>query len=502
MTSHKKEAVRVRFAPSPTGHWHLGGVRTTLFNWLFARQNKGSFILRIEDTDTERSRREYETEILEMLEWLGLNYDEGPEPPKDLNLKPSTKFGSASGGKTSAFGPYRQSERLPLYEKYLSKLLEEHKAYYCYCTKEELEAERQVLLSQGLPAKYGGHCRNLSAPPAGKKPEVIRFKTPEVIVEFKDMIRGKVSFDAALFGDFVIAKDIHAPLYNFAVVVDDHEMQISHVIRGEEHLSNTPKQILMQKALGLNEPTYAHLPLILAPDRSKLSKRYAETSLLEYREKGYLPEAILNFLAFLGWHPSHNEEVLSLEDLVKQFDISRVQKAGAIFNEEKLLWLNREHMRKISEETLSNLLEPFLRKKGITPDSKILHELIRLEKGRMRTLAEFPESTKFFFKLPEYPPGLLLWKDDSSPLEIQIILSKLREKLAVIPKENFNQITITNAIADCIAEKGRGNVLWPFRAALSGRKASPDPLDIATILGSEETTRRLAHAIQKLESLS
>ncbi|MBM3257226.1 MAG: glutamate--tRNA ligase [Candidatus Liptonbacteria bacterium] len=477
MTAKHIEKVRVRFAPSPTGHWHVGGVRTTLFNWLFARKQGGVFILRIEDTDAERSKKEYEAEILEMLAWLGLDYDEGP-------------------GKGN-LGPYRQSERTALYEKYLAKLLEEHRAYYCYCSKEELEAERQALLAQGMPAKYGGHCRNLKNPPAGKKPEVIRFKTPEVEIEFKDLIRGKVKFDAALFGDFVIAKDVHSPLYNFAVVVDDHEMQISHVIRGEEHLSNTPKQILMQKAMGLAEPIYGHLPLILDGERKKLSKRYAETSLLEYRERGFLPGAILNFLALLGWHPSHDKEVFTLKELIQEFDLSRVQKAGAVFNEKKLLWLNREHLRKLSEEEIAKFLDPFLKKKNLTPNSEMLRGLIRLERDRIRTFSEFSESAGLFFSLPDYPSSLLNWKD-SPKEETKQMISSLKECFAPLTEKKFTREGIMAALRNLIETKGKGNVLWPLRAALSGQMASPDPLDIASILGKTETLRRLEIALKKI----
>ena len=319
-------------APSPTGPLHIGTARTTLFNWLFARGRDGTFILRIEDTDKERSKKEYEEELVEGLKWLGIEWDEFA----------------------------RQSERTDLYRKYLEKLLTSGDAYYCYCTKEELEGQRQAMLASGVPPKYSGHCRNLAKPPTGRKPEVIRFKVPEIKVEFKDMIRGKVAFDAALLGDQVIAKDLDTPLYNFAVVIDDNEMRITHVIRGEDHLSNTPKQILIFRALGFDEPIFAHIPLILNPDRSKMSKRFADTALTQYREAGYLPEAIVNFLALLGWHPKDDKEILSAEDLIAEFDLARVQKAGAIFNQEKLDWLNREHMKKMSDKELAAAARPFI----------------------------------------------------------------------------------------------------------------------------------------------
>ena len=299
-----------------------------------------------------RSEKKHEAQIFAGLEWLGLIWDEGP-------VGKNQEVRSKEQGE---YGPYRQSERTAIYKKYLEKLLAEKKAYYCYCSKEDLEAERQVLLAQGLPAKYSGHCRNLTSPPAGKNPNVIRFMTPETKVEFKDIIRGKVSFDAGLFGDIVIAKDLETPLYNFVVVVDDEEMKISHVIRGEDHISNTPKQILFQKALGFTEPEYAHLPLILNPDRSKMSKRFADTAVLDYKDRGYAPEAMINFLALLGWHPTHDKEIFSLEELVKEFDLKRVQKGGAIFNQEKLDWLQKEHMKQVPTDELVRRIEPLLRK--------------------------------------------------------------------------------------------------------------------------------------------
>ncbi|MBC7074377.1 glutamate--tRNA ligase, partial [Candidatus Parcubacteria bacterium] len=323
--------IRVRFAPSPTGYLHIGGVRTALFNFLFAKKNQGVFILRIEDTDKERSKKEYEENIMESLRWLGIEWDEGPD-------------------KGGPFGPYRQSERGEFYKKYLQKLLNEGKAYYCFCTKEELEAERQYLLSLGQAPRYSGKCRNLPKEVVEKnlkekKESVIRLKVEPQKVVFFDLIRGKIEVEAELLGDFVIAKSLTEPLYNFACVVDDYEMKITHVIRGEEHISNTPKQILIQKALGFPQPQYAHLPLILAPDRSKLSKRHGAVSVWEYKKMGYLPEALLNFLAFLGWNPGTNREIYSLSALIKDFSLERIQKSGAVFNQKKLDFLNGFYIR-------------------------------------------------------------------------------------------------------------------------------------------------------------
>ncbi len=497
MGAQPSKSVRVRFAPSPTGHWHVGGVRTVLFNWLFARQHGGAFILRVEDTDKERSKKEYEIEIIEMLGWLGLDWDEGPDGKWVHGAWQETSRGE--------YGPYHQSERAALYAECLEKLIRERRAYYCYCTKEELEGERQTLLSQGLPPKYGGHCRKFSppagGPPPGKSAQVIRFVTPEVEIEFKDLIRGKVKFNTGLFGDFVIAKDTNTPLYNFAVVVDDHAMKITHVIRGEEHLSNTPRQILMQKALGFTEPLYAHLPLILAADRSKLSKRYAETSLLEYRGKGFLPQAMLNFLALLGWHPAGDREFFTLHELIKEFDFSRIQKGGAVFDEEKLLWLNREHLRALSDDELAEKLMLFMQGKNKDFESRrpLLKKLIAIERGRMKTLGTAVEDIQFFFELPEYPKSFLLQWQKAAPSDVERILRGVLDSIQKIPETDFTLEVLNASLATFIAEKGKGAVLWPMRVALSGKEGSPGPFEIAVALGPIETARRLSVALEKLK---
>lgn len=481
MTEHKGKPVRVRFAPSPTGPLHLGSARTALFNALFAKAHKGAFVMRIEDTDKERSKKEYEDNIFESLSWLGIGWDEGPDKGGD-------------------YGPYRQSERIKIYKKYLDKLLYEKKAYYCYCTKEELEAERQSMIAQGLPPKYSGHCRNLESPPAGKTPQLVRFKTPESRVEFKDLIRGNISFDAALFGDLPLAKDLTSPLYNFAVVVDDAEMAISHVIRGEDHLSNTPKQILLQHALGFEEPVYAHLPLILAADKSKLSKRYADVAVLEYRTQGYLPEALINFLVLLGWHPKDNREIFIFDELVSIFDIKRVQKAGAVFNTEKLAWLNHEHVKRLSTDQLVELMTPFLVEERIKTSKTFLRRVIEAERERIKTLHDFLASSKFFFLLPEYDTALLKWTDAGAPdtkIALQESLNILEKKKA----DDWDEETLHASFEQLLAEKGKGIVLWPLRVALSGLAASPDPFAIMSVLGKEESLERIRSAVQKLGTL-
>lgn len=463
------EKPRVRFAPSPTGPFHIGSARTALFNWLFAKKEGGVFILRIEDTDKERSDPKYEANIIEGLAWLGLSYDEGP---------------------------YRQSERGSLYKQYLEKLLAEKKAYYCYCTKEDLALEREGLIAQGLPPRYSGHCRSLSAPPQGKSPQLIRLKTPEAKVEFKDIVRGKVEFDASLFGDQPLAKNFEAPLYNFAVVVDDEDMNITHVIRGEDHLSNTPKQILIQKALGFHEPLYAHIPLILNPDRSKMSKRYSDTSLESYREEGYVPQAVFNFLALLGWHPTDNTEIFNQEDLVGVFDLKRVQKAGAIFNQEKLEWLNGQHLLRMEAEEVLPLLIPFMKNLGLTFSEEMLLKIIEIEKNRSKTLKSFAESAAFFFKLPSYEKELLAWKSETISKTKEILI-QIKDCIADIDEALSREKTL-KALEGMLVKEGKGQVLWPLRVALSGQAASPDPILIMEILGKQEVLRRLETAIEKI----
>jgi glutamyl-tRNA synthetase len=483
--------VRVRFAPSPTGPIHIGSVRTALFNWLFARKYGGVFVLRIEDTDKERSEKKYDDELLKGLTWMGLHWDEGPQSignGDQLEL----------GGEKGEFGPYRQSERTAIYKKYLTQLIDDGNAYSCYCSKDDIEAMRQSMLAQGLPPKYNGHCRNLTTPPEGKSPEVIRFKTPETKVEFKDMVRGKVIFDGALFGDMVIAKDLDSPLYNFAVIVDDALMEITHVIRGEDHLSNTPKQILMLRALGFAEPIYAHIPLILNADRSKMSKRFSDTALMSYRDRGYLPEAMINFLVLLGWHPTGDKELFSRDELIQEFDINRVQQAGAVFNEEKLDWLNREHMKAMPVVELAALALPFFEKNNIVvKDSGLLERVIGAQVGRAKTLNELATISDFFFALPDYEAKLLVWKDASSLKEVELVLLNTQNILKKISAEEFTKETLVGLLPAIVGEKSRGIVLWPLRVALSGQSASPDPIEIMAVLGKEESLRRIEAAIEK-----
>lgn len=470
--------IRVRIAPSPTGYLHIGNVRTAIFNWAFARQNGGKFILRIEDTDKERSEKEYEDDVLEGLRWLGLEWDEGPD-------------------KGGGFGPYRQSERTDIYKKYLEKLLNDNRAYWCFCTKEELEAEKQAMMASGMAPKYSGRCRGLGKSDAEEmlkngKGAVIRFRTPEGIVEFNDFIRGKVRFDASLLGDMVIAKNLETPLYNFSAVVDDYEMKITHVIRGEDHLANTPKQILIQKALGFDEPIYAHVPLILSRERSKLSKRAGDTALRDYKRGGYAPEALVNFLVLLGWHPHDDKETLSAEEILKNFNLKKVQKSGAVFDGEKLQWFNAYYIKNLSMTRLLELVKDFVPDEWFKERRELLVRALEVEKTRMKFLTDFKDLAGFFFELPHYGKDLLIWNTMSA----QDTLRSLGASLDILEKYDVSEME--GRIVELADKIGRGEVLWPLRAALTGVRVSPPPWEVIKVLGREESARRLKIAMEKL----
>lgn len=430
--------IRVRIAPSPTGNLHVGTARAALFNELFARQvGGGQFIIRIEDTDKARAKTEYEQDILAGLKWLGLTWNEGPD----------------IGG---PYAPYRQSERKTLYQKALELLLEGGKAYI--------------------------------------DGEVIRLKVPAQEITFTDLIRGQVSLHTDNFDkDFIIARKIDDPVFHLAVVVDDAAMNISHVIRGEDHISNTAKHILIQQALGYPQPRYAHLPLLLDEERRKLSKRKGETSLLAYKDMGILPEAMLNYLALLGWNPGNDREFFSHDELIKEFSLAKIQKGGAIFSLEKLKAVNKHYLRQLSSEQLFILVKPFLIQKGVgTTDEQFLTRALATEQQRVATLAELPEAIAFY--LPNWPadylPELLIWKK-SGVAQTKERLEKLIDYLEF---HNINSV-MTWIDAEGL---GRGDTLWPMRVALTGQEHSPGPFEVAAVLGTMETINRLKKALAKL----
>lgn len=482
--------VRTRLSPSPTGPLHIGTARTALFNWLYSRQRGGVFILRIEDTDHERSKPEFEKNILELLHWLGLSWDEGPD----------------TGGPS---GPYRQSQRSLLYKTALEKLYAAGSIYPCFCLKAELEAERASQLASKQPPRYSGKCRQ-TADEASRRlakgeAAVWRFKIPEParVVTWDDLIRGTTRVHTKELDDFIIAQSFDRALYNFAVVVDDAAMEITDVLRGEDHISNTPKQLLLQDALGLPHPNYGHIPLILNSDRSKMSKRQGNVDLEFYRSAGYVPAAMLNFLALLGWNPGDNREIFSLENLISDFSIQRVQKAGAVFNIEKLQWLNSQYIRTLPEESVRDLVLPYIPEiHRSDPRTIAILEVVR---GRMKILSEFWELTSFFYEgAGEYPPERLIWKFEPSMSNESFLQTKtsLCELSAWLTEQTFDwgPMMLEGKIKAWIlgSSKKAGDVLWPMRVALSGREASPSPFEIAGILGKDETLRRLNQATAKL----
>ncbi len=485
--------IRVRFAPSPTGYLHVGGARTALFNWLFARHHGGSFILRIEDTDVERSTEESARQIIQSLTWLGIDWDEGP-------LK---------GGD---YGPYFQSERLSLYREYSQKLLDEGKAYLCFCTQEELAREREEARKQGRPPRYSGRCRDLSLEERercleeGRRP-VIRLMVPrQGTTVVSDLIRGEVSFENKVFDDFIIVKSDGMPTYNFACVVDDSTMKISHVIRAEEHLSNTPKQMMLYRALGFSLPKFAHVPMILAPDRSKLSKRHGATSVEEFREQGYLPEVIVNYLALLGWSPGDNREIMGIDEIITEFSLDRVSKTAAVYDTKKLTWLNAHYIRETAVDDLIKTALPFLEKEGIlrepVPDSTYqkLRDAVEAVQDRVKTVAEIPHAVSYFFsddfEYEEKGVNKHFKKEGVADL-----LRAARERLAEV--EPFDLETTEKAYRALIAERGikGGQLIHPTRVALTGRTFGPGLFDVMVILGKERTLERLDRAIKMIEKL-
>ena len=486
---------RVRIAPSPTGNLHIGTARTALFNYLYTKRYGGKFVLRIEDTDLERSDKKFEKNIFEGLAWLGIEPDESPE-------------------KGGPYASYRQSERIETYKKYIEQLLADGNAFYCFHSERELEEEREKLMEAKRPPVHLCEFRLMNAEEARmltetKSAYIIRFKIPAGRkIEFHDLIRGDLSFESDLLGDFSIAKRVDVPLYNFAVVVDDFKMKISHVIRGEDHISNTPKQILLAEALEFPIPQFAHLPLILASDRSKMSKRHGATSVTEYREQGYLPEALFNFMALLGWNPGDDRELFSKEELTREFSIEKVQKSGAVFDVKKLDWMNGEYIRQKSVEELTELCIPFLERVGLLKNQNdklkfkidYIRNVIGLEQPRLKKLSEMGERVDYFFREPEYDKELLRWKD-MTDTEISTSL-KRSEELIMNYQSSFTKENLSDIFLREIGSGDKGRLLWSLRVALSGKKASPGPFEIMEVLGKEKSLKRIKSANQAVSAPS
>lgn len=479
--------VRVRFAPSPTGYLHVGGARTALFNWFFTRKQGGQFILRIEDTDTERLKEDSVSQILASMKWLGLDWDEGPEV----------------GGPC---GPYYQSQRLELYQKEAQRLVTEGKAYYCFCTSGELAQTRELQRQTGQAFRYNGKCRNIPQTEALKRIEageeaVIRLRIPDSgQITVTDLIHGKVNFELDQLDDLIIVKSNGIPAYNFACVVDDHAMNISHVIRAEEHLSNTPKQVLLYQALGYNTVQFAHVPMILAPDRSKLSKRHGATSIEEFREQGFLAPAIVNYLTFLGWSPGTDQELITPAETVEQFEISKVSKKAAIYDTKKLAWINGHYLNSMSLDDVTGQTIPFLLRKNLITEIQAVEEynsvksIIDVVRNRVKTLVELTEAMEYFFKdVTEYDE-----KGQHKYFSRQDAADLLRQGRDCLERIECFDVQHTEAAYRQLIEDlsiKSGDLIHPTRLALTGRMESPGLFDVMALLGKDRCLARMSQAI-------
>lgn len=484
--------VRVRYAPSPTGFQHVGNIRTALFNWLFARHSGGKFIIRIEDTDRERSEEKYVAQILDDFRWLGIGWDEGP----------------VKGGD---FGPYRQSERLEIYRKYADQLLSAGKAYRCYCTPGELEDRRNAARKEGLPPVYDGRCRDLSTEDQRKleaegRKKSVRFRVPgDVKITFDDVVLGETAFESRQLGDFVVMKSDGWPTYHFGVVVDDELMNITHVIRAEGHLSNTPLHVLLMEALGFSRPVFAHLPSVLSEDgKGKLSKRLGALSMVEYRRQGYLPEALVNFMALLGWSPGDDREIMPREELIEEFTLERVKKSSARFDTEKLTWMNQKYIQGAANGRLVELAVEALRAAdcdtdGLDPDW--MKRMVEVYRDSLRTMTELPAQARFFFvdeiEYGEKGVKKVLLKNDCSGLAM---LKDVFEALSSLPE--WTEAAMEDALKRVAEEKavGFGKIAQPIRVAVTGGPVSRGIFDTLLLLGRERSLKRMKQALEKFET--
>ena len=475
-------APRVRFAPSPTGYLHVGGARTALFNWLFARRLGGALVLRIEDTDVERSSPEMVEGILDGMRWLGLDWDEGPKV----------------GG---PYGPYFQSERLDRYRAMAARLVAQGSAYYCYCPPEELKAKRAAGIE-----KYDRICCALTAGEVAAReqagtPRAVRMKVPEGTMRFDDLVHGPIEFDGANIEDFVILRSDGHPTYQLSVVSDDVEMAITHVVRGDDHISNTPKQILLYRAVGADLPQFAHVPLILGPDKKRLSKRHGATSVMEYARQGYLPEAMLNFLALLGWSPGGNQELFTRDELVRAFALEGISGGSAVFNPEKLDWFNQQHIAMLPPGELARRLEPLFRAEGLWNDAYLgdrhawFHGVIELLKPRVKRLNDFAAQGRFFFtNAIEYDP---------TAVAKHLRVDGLREHLAALEAafaalERFDEVSTEAALRATADARGvkAAALIHAVRVTVTGKAVSPGLFEVLALLGRDEVRRRFGTAVE------
>jgi len=482
--------VRVRFAPSPTGYPHVGNIRTALFNWLFARHHGGSFIVRIEDTDVARKVKGAVKAILDGLKWLGLDWDEGPEV----------------GGK---YGPYFQSERLELYKAAAERLISQGDAYYCYCSPERLEEMRSEQVKRKQPPGYDRHCRNLSAEERAQKEAegivpVVRFKTPlEGQTSYNDVIWGEVTFEHNTLDDFVLLKSDGYPTYHLANVVDDQAMEISHVIRAEEWISSTPRHLLLYRALGFEPPQFVHHPMIMGPDRAKLSKRHGAVSIIDYREQGYLPQTMFNFLALIGWSLDDKTEIISRQELIDNFSLERISRTAAIFNLDKLTWMNGVYIRNLTADEFFDAVEPYLMMdipagEALISNEEYVRAVLPLVQERAKTLLEVIELTKFLFvDEPDYEPNLLIGRDMDTEATVQALRAS-QQKLT--PLSAFDTDSLEGLLRPLAAELGlkTGQLFGVLRVAVTGRTAAPPLFQTMAVLGKERCLKRIEAALAKL----
>ncbi|MDL2280528.1 glutamate--tRNA ligase [Selenomonadales bacterium OttesenSCG-928-I06] len=480
--------IRLRFAPSPTGPFHIGGARSALFNWLLAKKHNGTLIVRFEDTDRERSTVESEENIKDSLLWLGLNWDEGIDV----------------GGEN---GPYRQIERLGIYQEYTDKLVESGHAYYCYCSEEELEEDRKQSFEEGSNPIYSGRCRDLSPEDKakfvqeGRKPTVRFHVPPEGQVMFKDLIRGAISFEKSGIGDFVIVKSDGIPVYNYAVVLDDALMKVTHVIRAEEHLSNTPRQIVLYEALGFKQPEFGHVSLILGKDKTKMSKRQGATSVTEYRKLGYLPEAIVNFLALLGWSTEREDEIFSVEELIQEFSLERVSKSPAVFDVDKLNFINSQYIKKSSPERIADIIKPHLVKAGFIKDENSADENEYL----VKVAAEIKDYLSFGAQAPEhagifYVDEIQFENEEAAETlkseEAKNLIETFKVRLSELEEVNpENMKALIKNLGKELSVKGK-QLFMPLRVAITGKMHGPELINIVPLIGRERTIKRADFALK------
>lgn len=499
------QPVRTRFAPSPTGFLHIGNFRTALFAFLFARHNNGTFILRIEDTDQARLVEGALESLLKVLDQLGVHVDEG------------YYLQNGQAGEKGVHGPYLQSARLDLYAQYGQTLLESGAAYYCFCSAERLEEVRKEQTALKQPPMYDRHCRKLSPEQiaqqlaefksAGQNPVIRQAIPQEGSVTYDDLIYGKITIDNSILDDQVLLKSDGYPTYHMAVVIDDHLMEITHTIRGQEYLSSTPKHVLLYEALGWDIPTFAHLPLIVNPDKTKLSKRQGDVAVEDYLTKGYLPEALVNFVALLGWNPKTEQELFTMDELIRQFEISNVHKSPAVFDSNKLDWLNGLYIRGKDNAAILTSCRTYLEAQGVNLDGysqEFLDAFINIEKDRLKKFSDIADRTNFYFQTPEYDPGILTWKK-STPEDAKAKLTLLAEFISTLDEPSLTKPEyVEEQLKGFIANHGfdNGSVLWPLRVALTGLDKSPGPFEVTAILalghGKQEVVTRLNQASDRL----